>query len=151
MKLNAKSVRIFADKHLENIRSMFKTLYEDEVLTDCTLVCKSGSLKAHKIVLASCSRYFRKIFSEHVHASSDNAIFIMYGVSFEQLKDLIGLIYKGCVDIQSDNLSGVFDLAEELEVSGILVEGKDTVNNKTLVYINISISIISFLCNVNNF
>lgn len=125
MKPNTKSVRIFADKHLENIRSMFKTLYEDEILTDCTLVCKSGSVKAHKIVLASCSPYFRNIFSEY---ASNNAVFIMYGVTFNQLKDLIALIYKGCVDIPNDHLASVFDLAEELEVSGILVEGKDTVS-----------------------
>lgn len=124
MKLNTKSVRLFADKHLENIRSMFKTLYEDEILTDCTLISKGGSVKAHKVILASCSPYFRKIFSEH---TSDNAIFIMYGVTFAQLKDLIALIYKGCIDIPSDHLSSVFELAEELEVSGILVEGKDTV------------------------
>lgn len=120
-----KCVRIFADKHLENIRSMFKTLYEDEMLTDCTLICKGGSVKAHKIILASCSSYFRKIFSDH---ASDKAIFIMFGITFDQLKDLIALIYKGCIDIPSDHLSSVFDLAEELEVSGVLVEGKDTVS-----------------------
>lgn len=125
MKFNTKCVRIFADKHLENIRSMFKTLYEDEILTDCTLICKGGSVKAHKVILASCSSYFRKIFSDH---ASDNAIFIMYGVTFDQLKVLIALIYKGCIDIASEHLGSVFDLAEELEISGVLVEGKDTVS-----------------------
>ncbi|KAG5891520.1 hypothetical protein JTB14_014444 [Gonioctena quinquepunctata] len=117
MKLH-KTVRLYTDKHLETIGTVFQTLYKDEVLTDCILYCKDGSVKAHKVILAASSRYFRKVFVDH---KDDNAIF-MYGISFTQLKYLIELIYKGSIDVSCDDFNAVFDLAEDLQVTGVLVE-----------------------------
>ncbi|CAH1116301.1 unnamed protein product [Phaedon cochleariae] len=125
MKLN-KSVRLFADKHLENIGNVFGVLYKDELLTDCTLYCKEGSIRAHKVILAACSRYFRKVF---IDLKDDNAIF-MYGISLTQLKYLVELIYKGSIDVSCDSFNSVIDLAEDLQVAGVLVEdGSDTKKN----------------------
>lgn len=119
MKLNGKCVRLFTDRHLENIGSMFKTLYKDELLTDCTLYCKDGSIKAHKLILAASSPYFRKVFLEH---NEEHAIFIMHGISVGQLQDLLELIYKGSIDVPGETLNSVYDLAEDLQVTGVLVE-----------------------------
>ncbi|KAJ8928048.1 hypothetical protein NQ314_019418 [Rhamnusium bicolor] len=98
---------------------MFKTLYKDELLTDCTLYCKDGSIKAHKLILAASSPYFRKVFLEH---NDEHAIFIMHGLSVGQLQDLLELIYKGSIDVPGENLNSLFDLAEDLQVTGVLVE-----------------------------
>ncbi|XP_018566142.1 PR domain zinc finger protein 1-like [Anoplophora glabripennis] len=118
MKLN-KCVRLLTEKHLENMGSMFKTLYNDELLTDCTLHCKNGSIRAHKVILAASSPYFRKVFLEH---KDERAIFIMHGISLEQLRDLLELIYKGAIDVPSETLNTVYELAEELELTGVLLE-----------------------------
>lgn len=127
MKLN-KCVRLLADRHLENMGSMFKTLFNDELLTDCTLHCKDGSLRAHKVILAASSPYFRKVFLEH---KDERAIFIMHGISLEQLKELLELMYKGATDVPSETLNTVYDLAEELELTGVLLEegSTDTVSD----------------------
>ncbi|KAJ8923432.1 hypothetical protein NQ315_001991 [Exocentrus adspersus] len=119
MKVNAKCVRLFTDKHLENVGSMFKTLYNDELLTDCTLHCKDGFLRAHKAILAASSPYFRKVFLSH---KDERAIIFMHGISFHQLKDLLELIYKGAIDVPTETLNTVYDLAEELELTGVLLE-----------------------------
>ncbi|KAJ8982542.1 hypothetical protein NQ317_005544 [Molorchus minor] len=118
-----KSVRLYADKYLDNIGSMFGTLYRDELLTDCILHCKDGAAKAHKLILAASSPYFRKIFLEH---EEKQTAFIMYGVSVGPLKELLELIYKGSIDIPGDSLNSVFDLAEELQVKGILADDGST-------------------------
>lgn len=50
------------ENHNELIASTFKRLYEDETLTDVTVYCKDGPLRAHKLVLSICSPYFNKIY-----------------------------------------------------------------------------------------
>ncbi|CAG9832605.1 unnamed protein product [Diabrotica balteata] len=124
MKLQ-KSVRLYADRHYEKLGSIFSDLYKDSLLTDCTLYCKDGSLKAHKIVLAASSRYFKQVFIDH---TDDNAIF-MYGISYSQLKNLIELIYSGSIDIPNEHFTSVYNLCEELKVSGVNVESTDNKTN----------------------
>ncbi|XP_028134635.1 zinc finger and BTB domain-containing protein 8A-like isoform X2 [Diabrotica virgifera virgifera] len=124
MKLQ-KSVRLYADRHYEKLGSIFSDLYKDSLLTDCTLYCKDGSLKAHKVVLAASSRYFRQVFIDH---TDDNAIF-MYGISYSQLKNLIELMYSGSIDIPNEHFTPVYNLCEELKVSGLNVESTDTKTN----------------------
>ncbi|CAH1108286.1 unnamed protein product [Psylliodes chrysocephalus] len=117
MKLQ-KTVRLFADRHLENLGNVFETLYKDSLLTDCVLYCKDGAIKAHKVILAASSRYFRQVFIDH---ADDNAIF-MYGISYIQLKNLVELIYKGRIDVPSDSFNSVYNLLEELKVNGVVVD-----------------------------
>ncbi|XP_057665007.1 zinc finger and BTB domain-containing protein 14-like isoform X1 [Diorhabda carinulata] len=124
MKLQ-KSVRLYTDKHFENIGNIFTNLYEDSLLTDCILYCKDGSLKAHKVILAASSRYFRQVFIEH---NDDNAIF-MYGISYSQLKKLIELIYRGSIDIPNDCFDSVYGLCEELKITGVNIESTETRTN----------------------
>lgn len=131
MSSTSKTVRLYTEKHFENIRTMFSTLYTDELLSDVTLCCRNGTIKAHKVVLAATSPYFRKVFIE---TGRQNAVFIMHGVDFQQLKNLIELIYKGCIDIPTDEYRLVYDLAENLEVTGVLIDEKsyddETVSHK---------------------
>jgi hypothetical protein len=37
---------------------VFSSLYHSEGLSDVTLVCGDGSIKAHKLLLSTCSDYF---------------------------------------------------------------------------------------------
>lgn len=118
--MKQKSVRLYSERHLENIGSNFKNLFEDEVLTDLTLYCKEGSIKVHKLVLAASSSYFRQVFTKH---SDKPAVFYMYGVSLLQLKNLVELMYKGSISLPTDNFNSVYGLAEELQIAGLLVDG----------------------------
>ncbi|CAG9858016.1 unnamed protein product [Phyllotreta striolata] len=117
MKLQ-KMVRVFTDRHLENIGNVFEALYKDCLLTDCVLYCKDGAIKAHKVILAASSRYFKQVFLDH---ADDNAIF-MYGISYVQLKHLVDLIYRGSIDVPGDNLNAIYSLLEELKVNGVAVD-----------------------------
>ncbi|RZC35637.1 uncharacterized protein BDFB_002408 [Asbolus verrucosus] len=110
------SVQFSPNKYLENISRMFKKLYNDEQLTDVTLCCKDGTIKAHKLILATCSPYFHKIFTEN---NRDHPILIMHGVSYQSLHDLIELIYKGNVDVLPESLNPLYELAGEFQLSGI--------------------------------
>lgn len=50
------------ENHNQLIANTFKRLYEDETLTDVTVYCKDGPLRAHKLVMSICSPYFNRIY-----------------------------------------------------------------------------------------
>lgn len=44
--------------HIPNMETVFTTLFESEGLTDVTIVCDRGTLRAHRLILSTCSNYF---------------------------------------------------------------------------------------------
>ena len=53
-----KSYHLKWASHLPNMGLVFSTLYQSEGLSDCRLVCEDGSVRAHKLLLSTCSDYF---------------------------------------------------------------------------------------------
>lgn len=97
------------------IGATFRNLYEDDALTDITLCCTEGSVRAHKLVIATCSPYFRKIFKDH----PDIRMAVMVkGVRLNELKILLEFMYKGCLQVAPDKIDGLAHLADELGVEG---------------------------------
>merc|ERR1712129_385448 len=46
----------------------FRNLQKDQDFTDVTLACGSGSqIKAHKVILSSCSQFFKEILVQNPH------------------------------------------------------------------------------------
>ncbi|XP_076273904.1 zinc finger and BTB domain-containing protein 8A-like isoform X2 [Rhynchophorus ferrugineus] len=131
MKSPVKSVRLLQEKYQENVDIMLKKLLNDETLSDVTIHCKDGSVRAHKIILASCSTYFNKIFSDH---PDPKIAYILHDVTVDQMKCFLELIYCGATDISSDMISKLCQVAEDFGVTSILdendkslsVSGRDT-------------------------
>lgn len=110
------SVQFTANTYFDNISNLFKKLYNDEQLTDVTIYCKDGSIKAHKLILSTSSPYFHKIFTEN---TKDHPILFLHGVSFQTLHDMVELIYKGNVEVLPEDLSPLYNLAGEFQLTGI--------------------------------
>ena len=53
-----KSYHLKWTSHLPNMGLVFSTLYQSEDLSDVTLNCEDGSVRAHKLLLSTCSDYF---------------------------------------------------------------------------------------------
>lgn len=71
-----KTFNLTWNNHLANLSGLFEELYKNGLLTDTTLACQDGILKAHKLVLAACSPYFERVFKEH---SGEQPILILRG------------------------------------------------------------------------
>lgn len=54
----AKTYHLKWSSHIPNLETVFTTLLESESLSDVTLVCSDGTIKSHRLLLASCSNYF---------------------------------------------------------------------------------------------
>lgn len=53
---------LYWNNYLGHITDAFGSLQDNEDLIDVTLSCERKILKAHKILLSACSRYFRDVF-----------------------------------------------------------------------------------------
>ncbi|CAH1995251.1 unnamed protein product [Acanthoscelides obtectus] len=113
-----RKIRICTDGHLQNLEKTFKSLLQNDLLTDCTLWCRNGSIRVHKLVLAAVSPHFRKIFLD----SDQNSSVYMYGIAIDQLQYLIELIYKGTIEVPGRNFNAVYDFVESLEITGLMVD-----------------------------
>lgn len=54
-------IRLLQERHQENLEYMLENLLQDETLSDITIHCNDGSVKAHKLILAAFSPYFKKV------------------------------------------------------------------------------------------
>lgn len=63
--MGEKTFNLTWNNHLANLSGLFEALYKSGSLTDATLACQGGMLRAHRLVLAACSPYFERVFKEH--------------------------------------------------------------------------------------
>ena len=95
----------------------FQNLLGDEIFADVTLACGKGQqLKAHKVILSSCSPFFRNILVANPH---QHPILYLTGVDMEDLESLMRFMYQGEVQIENEGLSKFLETANDLEVDGL--------------------------------
>ncbi|CAG5024831.1 unnamed protein product [Parnassius apollo] len=86
-------------------------------LSDVTLSANGTSVKAHRLILASCSEYFAQLFKEVV--TENNALVIVLGCEVTELRLLLTFMYTGEVTASKKNLPPLLRLAQTLKVSGL--------------------------------
>lgn len=85
-------------------------------LEDVTLVVEGGELKAHRVVLASCSPLFRRIL---VSCSHQAPLLYLRGIPKQELTSMLDFMYQGEVSIGQDRLAAFLAVAEDLQVKGL--------------------------------
>jgi len=108
-----KSFHLRWASHLPNMGTVFASLYQTEGLSDVCLSCSDGSLRAHKLILSTCSDYFLDLFLE---SQSKRTVVMLPGVKLAHLRTLLGFIYTGEVKVSEDELPDLLEVAEMLGV-----------------------------------
>lgn len=101
-----------------NISSSFRELRECSEFFDVTLCCDNGSdvVHAHKVILASCSPFFRRILSHNKH---QNPFIYLKGIQQKELLLTLSFMYNGQVNVEQDELNSFLAVTEELAVKGL--------------------------------
>ena len=95
----------------------FQDLYTTQELSDVTLACDDGmQVKAHKIILISCSQFFQNILLRNPH---NHPLVYLKGVGYQVLKNIIRFIYLGQTDVDQDLLEQFMETAKELKIKGL--------------------------------
>lgn len=72
------------------------------------------TFKAHKLILAACSKHFQEIFETTPLGSS--LIVILDGTSSTNMASLLEFMYRGEVQISQERLSSFLKTADNLQV-----------------------------------
>ena len=100
-----------------NAANVFSELRKDSEFSDVTLACNDDTMiRAHKVVLASCSPFFKKLFQQYNHP---NPLIVLRGLSKSQLDNVITYAYFGRVEVEQSMLEAFLQLAEEMNLKGL--------------------------------
>ena len=91
-------------------------------LLDCTLSCGPQQIQAHKLILSSCSPFFRTVFKQNPHA---HPLLYLKGISYTDLQAVITFMYHGEVNVAQEDLNNFLQVAEELKVKGLTQNGSE--------------------------
>jgi hypothetical protein len=98
----------------------FRRMRDEDDLVDITFACEGKKLGAHKLVLYSCSPYFKELLKDN---KSSHPIFFFHDISYDILKAILEYMYLGEVHITNENLKDFIRVAEALQIRGL---SKDT-------------------------
>ncbi|CAB3373554.1 Hypothetical predicted protein [Cloeon dipterum] len=87
------------------------------------------SLKAHKVILAACSKHFQDLFE--VAPPCPGTVVILDGMSASNMAALLEFMYKGEVHVSQDCLSSFLKAAECLQVKGLSIEHEKLASTET--------------------
>jgi len=102
-----------------NISSAFYDLKSENDFTDVTLACVDYQIEAHKVILAASSQFFKRILKKNPHS---HPLIYMKGIKASDVEDVLKFMYKGEVSIDEGNLNVFLQVAEDLEVKGLVAE-----------------------------
>ncbi|KAI4479986.1 hypothetical protein M0804_010725, partial [Polistes exclamans] len=92
-----------------------------KAITDLFLSIAGVTFKAHKLILAACSKHFQELF-EGTPPSPAGLIVILDGTSADNMRSLLEFMYRGEVHVSQDSLSSFLKAAECLQVKGLSIE-----------------------------
>ncbi|XP_014250821.1 protein abrupt-like isoform X1 [Cimex lectularius] len=105
--------------HKSTLLDEFESLFATNELTDCILVSEGQQMRVHKIILSSCSAYFKKLFDK----CEDKCPMIIFNdITFRELRYIIEYMYRGEVNIEPDMLQRLLRVAHALHVKGLADE-----------------------------
>ncbi|XP_041763361.1 broad-complex core protein isoforms 1/2/3/4/5-like isoform X1 [Anopheles merus] len=84
-----------------------------ELLVDVTICCESRKLRAHKLVLAVGSPFFRSVFSE---VPTPHPVVMIYNVKYEDLDALVKFLYTGELSVERERLPSLIEAARYLQL-----------------------------------
>ena len=105
--------------HFEtNAPDTFRNLWNDQDFADVILATVDDQqIRAHKVILSSCSQFFRNIFLMNPHK---NSLLYLKGIRYKELALVIKLIYLGQCEVGQYELPDVLATGSDLKVRGLM-------------------------------
>ena len=104
-----------------NVQRSFQSLRKEEDFFDITLIGDDYKhVTAHKLVLSSCSEYFKNIFSNNKKYFQSQAMICLEGLNQADLNNVLDYIYQGEVQIQQHEIDRFLKIADRLKLEGLI-------------------------------
>lgn len=113
------------EQHFQNTCDSVGELWHQRCLCDVNLLVEDQegqpklSIPAHKIILAASVPYFRAMFTSAMQESSKEEVRLR-GVDEMGLKDIVGYVYSGKLEITEMNVQGILSTASFLSLQDLV-------------------------------
>ena len=102
----------------ENTLKTFSKLRNEDEFFDVTLVSDDQKqMLAHKVILSSCSEYFKNILKMNKHS---HPMLCLTGISSIEMEKVLDYAYHGEVQIFQEDINKFLDIAQILKLDGLL-------------------------------
>ena len=113
---------------INNVCDNYKDLLTDPEFADVTLASEDGKeIKAHRVILASSSLFFREIFRKNPNL---NTLVYLKGVGFKELSDALRFIYLGKIEIVQAQMIKFMEIASFLKIRGLVQNEDEDIEKK---------------------
>ncbi|KAG7325373.1 hypothetical protein KOW79_011689 [Hemibagrus wyckioides] len=107
-----------------SVLDQLKLFYEEKLLTDITLLVEDHEFHCHKIILATCSSYFRAMFMSGLSESKQSHVHLR-NVDPITLQTIIAYAYTGNLEITPSTVELLYETACFLQVDGVVCACRD--------------------------
>lgn len=108
-----------ATDHGDSVLAGLKYLREKQQLFDVTFIVEGQKFQAHRVVLASCSDYFRAMFTDGL-VECQKDIISLNGVTAKGMKNLIDFAYSSKLFLDFDNVEDILLSANHVQMLPVL-------------------------------
>jgi hypothetical protein len=126
-KMKSDKMLLTWDDHKVNASSNYRQLWGDQEFADVTLASEDNKqIRAHKVILGSCSPFFRNILINNPHPSP---LLYLKGIKHRELEFILEFIYQGQCHVGTEELQDFLKAGSDLRVSGLLPDATKQANN----------------------
>lgn len=112
------SLRLDWDDYRESMTESLKSLVQDQEFVDVVLHTEGRTLKAHRVFLSACSRYFSTVLRGT--KPWQQPILFLPNVPYKDLEKIIDFVYHGSVEVSRSSLSSFLYSASVLQINGLV-------------------------------
>ncbi|KAI8759399.1 kelch protein 9 [Biomphalaria glabrata] len=113
------NVRFESTDHGKSVLAGLQHLREMQQLFDVILVAESREFPAHRVVLASCSDYFRAMFTDGLRECKESRV-CLNGLTASSIAHLIDFAYNSTINLDSDNVLDVLSGATHVQILPVI-------------------------------
>lgn len=113
------TVHFESPSHMGTLLSGLNALRSKGLLLDVTLIAGGQSFQAHRVVLASCSDYFRAMFTDAMKESRQSEI-CLNGVTAEGMRYLLEYAYTSRLALSLANIQDVLSAANHVQLLAVV-------------------------------
>jgi len=110
-----------------NLKCFWQELQGENDFCDITLACEDKQLQTHKFVISKSSPVFRNILKLN---QNPHPVIYLKGVKYIDLQNLLTFMYQGEANVAEADLSSFLEVAEDLQIKGLLNLIKDSNDSK---------------------
>lgn len=105
--------------HCLSILKQLNEFRDSNVLCDVTLCVDGRTFYAHKSLLASCSPYFKAMFSSKMKEASESKPIVFNDIDAQNMEALLKYIYTGEIELRADNIRPIISAANFLLITSL--------------------------------